>query len=104
MMLDTGAAMLQSQKPVKQMNQHVCTFAPYAHDLGRQIETHHFVACLNQDFLQCAVYGTDSASGRLIGMVYAVSLIMCSSLHEPVGLLFLTKKKKKPVGLLTEFN
>lgn len=67
--LDTGAAMLQSLKPVKQINQHVCTFALYAHDLGRQIETHHFVARLNQDFLQCAVYDTDSTSGRLIGIV-----------------------------------
>ncbi|KAI3410578.1 uncharacterized protein J3R85_018715 [Psidium guajava] len=72
-MLDMGAAMLQSLKPVKQISQHVCTFALYAHDLGRQIETHHFVARLNQDFLQCAVYDTDSVSGRLIGVEYIVS-------------------------------
>ncbi|KAF8030996.1 hypothetical protein BT93_D0245 [Corymbia citriodora subsp. variegata] len=72
-MLDAGAGMLQSLKPVKQVNQHVCTFALYAHDLGRQIETHHFVARLNQDFLQCAVYDTDSTSGRLIGVEYIVS-------------------------------
>ncbi|KAK3432903.1 hypothetical protein EUGRSUZ_D00412 [Eucalyptus grandis] len=72
-MLGTGAGMLQSLKPVKQINQHVCTFAHYAHDPGRQIETHHFVARLNQDFLQCAVYDTDSASGRLIGVEYIVS-------------------------------
>ncbi|MCD7451668.1 hypothetical protein HAX54_012989 [Datura stramonium] len=36
--LDKGAQMLQSLKPIKQMNQHVCTFAMYSHDMSRQIE------------------------------------------------------------------
>lgn len=65
--LDQGAAMMQSLKPVKQMSQHVCTFALYAHDMSRQIETHHYITRLNQDVLQCAVYDTDDSSGRLIG-------------------------------------
>lgn len=67
-MLDKGAAMMQSLIPIKQMNQHVCTFAIYAQDMNRQIETHHYVSRLNQDFLQCAVYDTDDSSGRLIGI------------------------------------
>ncbi|RVW79041.1 Oil body-associated protein 2B [Vitis vinifera] len=33
--LDKGAQMLQSLKPVKQMKQHVCTFALYSHDMTR---------------------------------------------------------------------
>lgn len=65
--LDKGAQMMQSLKPIKQMSQHVCTFALYSHDMTRQIETHHYVTRLNQDFLQCAVYDTDDSSGRLIG-------------------------------------
>ncbi|KAF8411099.1 hypothetical protein HHK36_003638 [Tetracentron sinense] len=72
-MLDKGAQMMQSLKPVKQMQQHVCTFALYSHDLTRQIETHHFVTRLNQDFLQCAVYDSDASSGRLIGVEYIVT-------------------------------
>ncbi len=66
-MIDKGAQILQSLKPVKQMSQHVCTFALYSHDMTRQIETHHFITRVNQDFLQCAVYDTDHAQGRLIG-------------------------------------
>lgn len=66
-MLDKGAQMLQSLKPIKQMHQHVCTFALYSHDMTRQIETHHYVTRLNQDFLQCAVYDSDDSNGRLIG-------------------------------------
>lgn len=65
--LDKGAEMMQSLKPVNNMKQHVCTFALYGHDLKRQIETHHYVTRINQDFLQCAVYDTDDKHGRLIG-------------------------------------
>ena len=66
-MIDKGATMLQSMKPVRQMHQHVCTFALYSHDMTRQIETHHYITRLNQDFLQCAVYDTDDSNARLIG-------------------------------------
>jgi hypothetical protein len=66
-MIHKGAQLLQSLKPVKQMNQHVCTFALYSHDMSRQIETHHYLTRVNQDFLQCAVYDTDHAHARLIG-------------------------------------
>lgn len=62
--------MMQSLKPIKQMNQHVCTFALYSHDMSRQIETHHYVSRLNQDFLECAVYDSDDSTGRLIGNLF----------------------------------
>lgn len=66
--VDKGAQMLQSLKPLKQMSQHVCTFALYSHDLTRQIETHHYISRLNQDFLQAAVYDSDDSNARLIGL------------------------------------
>ncbi|KAK3023496.1 hypothetical protein RJ639_045083 [Escallonia herrerae] len=71
--LDKGAQLMQSLKPVKQMKQHVCTFASYSHDMTRQIETHHFVTRINHDFLQCAVYDSDESNARLIGVEYIVS-------------------------------
>lgn len=72
--LDMGAAAMQSLRPVKQAKQHVCTFALYAHDPKRQVETHHYVSRLNQDFLQCAVYDSDRADARLIGACTRLSL------------------------------
>ncbi|KAL8507214.1 hypothetical protein ACS0TY_017939 [Phlomoides rotata] len=72
-MLAKGAQMLQSLKPIKQMHQHVCTFALYSDDMTRQIETHHYVTRLNQDFLQCAVYDSDLSSAHLIGVEYIIS-------------------------------
>ncbi|EYU28132.1 hypothetical protein MIMGU_mgv1a014591mg [Erythranthe guttata] len=41
--------------------------------MTRQIETHHYVTRLNQDFLQSAVYDSDDSSARLIGVEYMVS-------------------------------
>ncbi|XP_050370569.1 oil body-associated protein 2A [Argentina anserina] len=72
-MLDKGAEIMQSLKPVKQMSQHICTFALYSHDPTRQIEAHHYVHRLNQDFFQCAVYDSDDSHGRLLGIEYIVS-------------------------------
>jgi hypothetical protein len=74
MMLDKGAAALQSLRPVKQINQHVCTFALYAHDPHRQVETHHYVSRLTQDVLQCPVYDSDDKNARLIG---TCSVVCC---------------------------
>lgn len=71
--IEKGAEMMQSMKPIKQFSQHVCTFALYSHDMNRQIETHHFVHRLNEDFCQCAVYDTDNRAGRLIGVEYIIS-------------------------------
>ncbi|KAJ8422629.1 hypothetical protein Cgig2_001138 [Carnegiea gigantea] len=72
-MIDEGAEIMQPLKPVKQLSQHVCTFAIYSHDMHRQIETHHFIHRLNQDFCQCAVYDSDDPSARLIGVEYIIS-------------------------------
>lgn len=71
--MDMGAQVLQPLKPVRQMKQHACSFALYAHDMRRQLEAHHFVSRLNQDVLQCAVYDSDKPSARLIGVEYIVS-------------------------------
>ncbi|XP_076923016.1 oil body-associated protein 2A-like [Bidens hawaiensis] len=65
--INKSAQMLQSLKPIKQMSQHVCTFAVYGHDMSRQIEAHHYITRLNQDFLQSAVYDSNEPSANLIG-------------------------------------
>lgn len=67
MMIDKGAAIMQSLKPIKQMSLHLCSFACYGHDPSRQIEVHFYVHRVNEDFLQCAVYDSDSSKTHLIG-------------------------------------
>ncbi|XP_071715142.1 oil body-associated protein 2A-like [Rutidosis leptorrhynchoides] len=71
--IDKSAQMLQTLKPIKQMSIHACTFSVYGHDMSRQIECHHYITRMNQDFLQCAVYDSDEPSAHLIGVEYIVS-------------------------------
>lgn len=73
--VDKSAGMLQTLKPIKQISQHVCTFSVYSHDMSRQIEAHHYITRLNQDFLQCAVYDSDDSSARLIGIKFMVDFL-----------------------------
>lgn len=66
-LVDKGAQITQSLKPIKKMSMHACSFAIYSHDMTRQIQTHHYITRLNQDFLQSAVYDSDQSTARLIG-------------------------------------
>ncbi|KAK7306452.1 hypothetical protein VNO77_44393 [Canavalia gladiata] len=70
--LDKGAMMIQSLDPIKQMTQHVCSFAIYSHDMSRQIPTHHFCTRLTNSFYQCAVYDSNRSDARLLGLEYIV--------------------------------
>ncbi|KZV06716.1 hypothetical protein F511_45804 [Dorcoceras hygrometricum] len=78
-MLDKGAQMMQSLKPIKGMNQHVCTFAMYSHDVTRQIETHHYATRINQDFLHHVIGSINCFLGQpycIIGCVFSLILIL----------------------------
>lgn len=77
--LDNGAKLMQSLKPVRQISQHVCTFAIYGHDMSRQIETHLHVSRLNQDVLQCPVYDSDTANARLIGFLTQINIVLLTT-------------------------
>jgi len=68
--IDKSAMMVQSLDPIKQMSQHVCSFAIYSHDMSRQIETHHYCSRLHQNFIQCAVYDSDESKARLLGLLF----------------------------------
>ncbi|VVB12527.1 unnamed protein product [Arabis nemorensis] len=80
--LEKGSAMMQSWKPIKQMTLNMCSFACYSHDPERQIEVHMYGHRVNQDFLQCAVYDSNSSKAHLIGIEYIVSEKLFESLSE----------------------
>ncbi|TVU01581.1 hypothetical protein EJB05_52953, partial [Eragrostis curvula] len=100
--LDMGAQMVQALKPVRQMKQHACSFALYAHDMGRQLEVHHFVSRLNQDVLQCAVYDSDKPSARLIGVEYIVSDAIFEGLPPDEQKLWHSHAYEVKAGLWTD--
>uniref|UniRef100_A0ACD5VGN3 Uncharacterized protein n=1 Tax=Avena sativa TaxID=4498 RepID=A0ACD5VGN3_AVESA len=100
--IDMGAQVLQPLKPVRQMKQHACSFALYAHDMHRQLEVHHFVSRLNQDVLQCAVYDSDKPSARLIGVEYIVSDSIFEALPAEEQKLWHSHAYEVKAGLWTD--
>ncbi|GJX96097.1 oil body-associated protein 2C-like protein [Tanacetum coccineum] len=71
------------------MGTHRCS-----HDMTRQIETHHLVTRLNQDFLQAAVYDSNA---RLIGdeLPLGPPSLMMSPQAEGEGVVKLDLVKKR---------
>jgi hypothetical protein len=72
-MLDTGADLLQSKKPIDAMSEFLNGFHFYANDMGRQVEANHFCTHLNEDFHQCVIYDSDQKDAKLLGIEYIVS-------------------------------
>jgi hypothetical protein len=67
-MLDTGADLLQSKKPIDAMSEFLNGFHFYANDMGRQVEANHFCTHLNEDFHQCLIYDSAQADAKLLGI------------------------------------
>ncbi|KFK31530.1 hypothetical protein AALP_AA6G124600 [Arabis alpina] len=100
MMIDKGASMIQSLKPIKQMSLHLCSFACYGHDPSRQIEVQFYVHRVNEDFLQCAVYDCETSKTHLIGIEYIVSERLFESLSSEEQTLWHSHDYEIQTGLL----
>jgi hypothetical protein len=53
--LKAGAAVLQSNAPVKQLDVYLVGFHPMKADPSHQMEAHHYCKQVNEDFAQCPV-------------------------------------------------
>ncbi|CAH2601455.1 conserved exported protein of unknown function [Rhodovastum atsumiense] len=72
-MLDAGASMLQSKRPVDAMSAYLNGFHFYADDMGRVVEAFHYCTHLTEDFHQCVIFDSDRDTAKLIGIEYIVS-------------------------------
>nr|VDC83032.1 unnamed protein product [Brassica rapa] len=81
--LEKGTTTMQSMKPIKQMSLHMCSFACYSHDPGRQIEVRIYDHRVNHDFLQCAVY--DSSSSNVLVVTLRIQYIVSEKLFESLS-------------------
>jgi len=71
--LELGASAIQKFDPTKGINLHMCGFAFYNNEPKRQVELHHYCHSVNDEVIQCAVYESDEADARLIGIEYVIS-------------------------------
>ncbi|KAF2087982.1 DUF1264-domain-containing protein [Saccharata proteae CBS 121410] len=71
--LETGAAMTQDFRPVKNICAHLNAFHVYANDTSRFVEANHYCSHLNEDVRQCILYDSPEPNARLIGVEYMVT-------------------------------
>ncbi|KAL3820214.1 hypothetical protein ACJIZ3_006119 [Penstemon smallii] len=94
--IDKGAQLIQSLKPIKKMSQHVCTFAIYSHDMmNRQIETHHYATRLNQDFIQSELKDLAQTYGKFWLPLGAPALMMSPQMSMAVKPELIKKRDEK---------
>jgi len=72
-MLETGAAALQSNAPLGNMDIYLVGFHPMKNDPSHQMEAHHFCHQVNEDFAQCVLFDGNTADSNLNGIEYIIS-------------------------------
>jgi hypothetical protein len=80
--LETGAALLQTNAPLQGMDVYLVGFHPLQDDPAHQMETHHFCRQVNADFMQCALFDGNTAEANLNGIEYIISETLFDSLPE----------------------
>lgn len=72
-MLETGAALLQTQAPLRPMDVYLVGFHAAKKDPSMQMEAHHYCHQVNADFMQCALFDGNTGQANLIGIEYIIS-------------------------------
>lgn len=72
-LLETGAALLQKNAPIKQFDIYVNGFHCAKHDPSMQMEAHHYCRQVNGEFFQCVLFDGNTKDANLIGVEYIVS-------------------------------
>lgn len=78
--LATGAAILQSQPPIRAINAYLDGFHFYNSRMSDQMEAHHFCAILNEDLFQCVIYDGNVKDAKIMGIEYIISAQLFSGL------------------------
>ncbi|HYE36936.1 OBAP family protein [Methylocaldum sp.] len=78
--LETGAAMLQSQSPLRPMDIYLSGFHVAKRNPSHQMEAHHYCHQVNEDFAQCVLFDGNTTQANLIGIEYIISETLFESL------------------------
>jgi hypothetical protein len=78
--LETGAAMLQTQSPLRPMDIYLSGFHVAKKNPSHQMEAHHYCRQVNEDFAQCVLFDGNTTDANLIGIEYIISETLFESL------------------------
>jgi hypothetical protein len=71
--LETGAALLQTQAPLRPMDVYLVGFHAAKENPSLQMEAHHYCRQVNEEFAQCALFDGNTEAANLIGIEYIIS-------------------------------
>jgi hypothetical protein len=81
--LETGAALLQTQAPLRPMDVYLVGFHAAKEDPSTQMEAHHYCRQVNEEFAQCVLFDDNTERANLVGIEYIISERLFDSL--PAG-------------------
>jgi hypothetical protein len=71
--LEAGAAVLQTQAPIRAINAYLDGFHFYSGNMQEQMEAHHYCTILNDELIQCVIYDGNRDDAKIMGVEYIVS-------------------------------
>ncbi|MCG2586782.1 OBAP family protein [Massilia sp. TS11] len=72
-LLERGADLLQSARPVQGFDIYLSGFHPLKAAPQRQMEAHHYCHQVNEDFAQCVLFDANTAAANLTGVEFIIS-------------------------------
>lgn len=80
--LEGGAALLQSNTPLKDFDIYLVGFHPMKDDPENQMEAHHYCHQVNQDFAQCVLFDGNTKNANMTGVEYIISEKLFATLPQ----------------------
>ncbi len=71
--LEAGAAVLQSQPPIRAINTYLDGFHFYNGNMNGQMEAHHYCSTVNDEVIQCVIYDGNVEDAKIMGVEYIIS-------------------------------
>lgn len=80
--LDAGASVMQDKTPLKYLNSYLNGFHFYNGNMDGQMEAHHYVSQLNEDFYQAIIFDGNDKDAKIMGVEYIISEKLFKTLPE----------------------
>lgn len=80
--LEVGADVLQDKTPLRKMDMYLDGFHFYNGNMDGQMEAHHYVTQLNEDFHQAIIFDGNGEDAKIMGVEYIISAKLFATLPE----------------------
>jgi hypothetical protein len=86
--LNAGADMLQNKTPLKKFSAYLDGFHFYNGNMNGQMEAHHYVSQLSEDFYQAIIFDGNDENAKIMGIEYIITPKLFATLPEEEKLLW----------------